>query len=86
MNAPSSWVKLTRLRLWVGGAIFAQFFQGKIGLRSLKRRAAYAIRCAAEYQGFYLLYFLQNFGSICNVCCTQTEECCNNNCMMGVEI
>ena len=43
MNAPSSWVKLTRLRLRVGGAIFGQFFQDKIGLRLLNRRAAYAI-------------------------------------------
>jgi len=43
MNAPSSWVKLTRLRLWGCGAIFGQFFQGKIGLRLQSRRAAYAI-------------------------------------------
>jgi len=36
-------VKLTRLRLWKCGAVFALFFQDKIGLRSQNRRAAYAI-------------------------------------------
>jgi len=43
MNAPSSWVKLTRLRLRGFGAIFGKFFSGKIGLHSQSRRAAYAI-------------------------------------------
>ncbi len=38
---------VTRLQLWVGGAIFAQFFQGEIGLRSQNRRAAYAIGWAS---------------------------------------
>ena len=40
---PNHALSLTRLRLWGCGAIFAHFFQGKIGLRSQNRRAAYAI-------------------------------------------
>jgi len=42
MNAPSSWVKLTRLRLRGFGAIFGVVVSGKIGLRLQSRRAAYA--------------------------------------------
>jgi len=43
MNAPSSWVKLTRLRLRGFGAIFSCLVSGKIELRFQSRRAAYAI-------------------------------------------
>ena len=43
-------VKLTRLRLRVCGAIFGQFFLGKIGLRSQNRRAAYAIVSAPLFK------------------------------------
>ena len=41
-NLPNPALRLTRLRLWVGGAIFALLVSGKIGLSSSSRRAAYA--------------------------------------------
>jgi len=43
LNITQPRVKLTRLRLRVGGAIFMQVFSGKMMLRLQKRRSAYAI-------------------------------------------